>query len=240
MAQLYVLLCDDDPFYAKTLAEHVSRCFVSREINVSTQICSSVSELNSSLGKGAPDLLFLDLTLVDGDGYAVAEDIRRLRLKTEIVFVTSHAERMSEAFPYRPIGFLSKPSSPEQIDAVIERFLFFYYQDDTVYTVSNRETDMRIPLHNIVYFESSAHRVIIHLANGRDDVSQTRRLDDIDAELSSLGFTRVHQSFLVRMDAIERIDRTHMRVALINGRDLPISRSRYASVMEQFIHHRVR
>lgn len=235
-----ILFCDDDAIFAEALLRRVSHFFSARNIEISTDSCRCGKCLIDRLLEAPADLLFLDLTFADADGYALAEEIRRRRLPVEIVFVTSYPERMQDAFPFKPIGFLPKPPSDEEIEATVDRFLLFYWQTDAHYSVSSRDHGLRIPQRDILYFESSAHRIAIHRASDPEPVYQTRRLDDIAEELQNAPFLRIHKSFLVHLDAIASVDRTNMRVILINGKDLPISRSRYAQVIDQFIHYRLR
>lgn len=235
-----ILFCDDDKIFTAELLGRVSARCAEHEIEICTQICHSGECLLEKITTWQPDLLYLALSLSDADGYVLAEEIRRRRMAVEIVFVTSHAERMREAFPFRPIGFLAKPASDEDIDATVDRFLFFYWQTGACYSVSSRDTGLRIPHRDILYFESAAHRVTIHRAGGGEPVVHTRRLDDIAEELKDAPFLRVHKSFLVHLDAISSVDRANMRVVLTDGTDLPISRSRYAQVIDQFTHYRLR
>ena len=235
-----VLFCDDDKIFADELLSRVCARFAEREIEVCAERCHTGECLLEKIETSQPDLLYLDLSLSDADGYALAEEIRRRRMSMEIVFVTSHPERMQDAFPFRPIGFISKPVSDEDIDATVDRFLFFYWQTGAYYSVSSRDSGLRIPHRDIMYFESAAHRVTIHRASGAEPVVHTRRLDDIADELNGAPFLRIHKSFLVHLEAIASVDRANMRVVLTDGTDLPISRSRYAQVIDQFIHYRLR
>ena len=235
-----VLICDDDAPLAEDLRRQVEACFVSRDIAARTLICSSGVELNDILSQSPPDLIFLDLSLKDADGYRLAGEIRARRLKSEIVFVTSHPERMPDAFSYRPIGFISKPVSAKDIDDVINRFLLFYWITDACYCVRTREQSQQVPLRDILYFESNAHKVLIHLESQCEPLMQTRRLDEIAQELQDRPFIRIHKSFLVRVDAVSHVDRSKLRIILKNGVNLPISRRYYAQALEQFIHYQLR
>lgn len=235
-----VLICDDDAPLAEALRLRVESCFVSRDIAASIRICNSGAQLQSLLSERPPDLIFLDLSLKDADGYRLAGEIRARHLKSEIVFVTNHPERMPDAFPYRPIGFISKPVSEKDIDDVINRFLLFYWIADAHYCIRTREHSQQIPLRDILYFESSAHKVLIHLESRSEPLSQTRRLDEIDQELQDHPFIRIHKSFLVRADAISQIDRSGLRIILKRGFSLPISRRYYAQALERFIHYQLR
>ena len=235
-----VLICDDDAPLAEDLRLRAEACFATRSIAARIRICRSGAELLRLLDEAPPDLLFLDLSLRDADGYRIAGEIHARRLKSEIVFVTSHPERMPDAFSYRPIGFISKPVSAQDIDDAINRFLLFYWITDACYCIRSREHSQQIPLQDILYFESSAHKVLIHLESRAEPLMQTRRLDEIALELQDHPFIRIHKSFLVRADVISHIDRTKLRILLKNGTNLPVSRSYYAQALEQFIHYQLR
>lgn len=235
-----VLICDDDAPLAEALRQRVESCFVSRDIAACIRICNSSAELQDLLSARPPDLLFLDLSLKDADGYRIAGEIRSQHLKTEIVFVTNHPERMPDAFPYRPIGFISKPVSEKDIDDVVNRFLLFYWIADAHYCIRTRDHCQQVPLRDVLYFESSAHKVLIHLESRSEPLAQTRRLDEIAQELQDHPFIRIHKSFLVRVDAISHIDRSDLRIILKNGVNLPVSRRYYAQALERFIHYQLR
>jgi len=235
---IHILLCDDDPVFAQQLHAQVQTAFAAFSTDVSIRHCANAGCILHALQTGHADLIFLDLAVGPSDGYAIAGQIRSLHLPTEIVFVTNHPERMPEAFPFRPIGFLPKPPSDVDIAATVDRFIHFYWQEDPVYTLTSREQEVRIPLRSILYFESSAHHVLIHHSGAPEPAKQLRRLDEIEAEMTNASFVRIHKSFLVHMNAISTINRTNMRVVLHNGKDLPISRSRYAGVIERFTHYR--
>lgn len=235
-----VLICDDDAPLAEALRLRVESCFASRDIAACIRICNSGAELQGLLASQSPDLLLLDLSLKDTDGYRLAGEIRARHLRTEIVFVTNHPERMPDAFPYRPIGFISKPVSEKDIDDVVNRFLLFYWIADAHYCVCTREHCQKIPLRDVLYFESSAHKVLIHLESQSEPLVQNRRLDEIAQELTDHPFIRIHKSFLVRIDAVSHIDRSELRLILKSGVNLPISRRYYAQALERFIHYQLR
>ncbi len=232
-----ILICDGDALFAKNLGEQVSGCLLKRNIAASIRICDTGAGLRGLLSECRPDLIFLGLSLRDADGFRLAEEIRAQRLRTEIVFVTNHPERMPGAFSYRPIGFITKPASPENIEAVVNRFLLFYWNAEGCYCVRTRGHSQQVPLRDILYFESSGHRVFIHLESQPEPLHHTRRLDEVDQEMHDRAFIRIHKSFLVRLDAISHIDRSKMRVILKDGVNLPISRRQYAQVLEQFQHY---
>lgn len=237
---IQVWLCDDDAVLLEKLSKQVYFSFQQR--NVDANICTfeTAAALLGRLDESAPDLLFIDLVLKKEDGYELAAELRRRHQECEIVFVTNYPERMADAFIYRPIGFISKPASEDQLNQVINNFLLYYWDTQAYYAVSNRDLQTNIPLKDILYFESSGHKVIIFRENRPDPVSHIRKLDDIAGELRERAFVRTHKSFLVRLGAILSIDRRSMNLQLKDGKSLPISRRYYDEVMELYIKYRLR
>lgn len=237
---IYTLICDGDALPAEALSAQVEACFLKRGIAPSMRICNSGAELLELLPTFGPDLIFLDLSLRDGDGYRLAEEIRARHLQTEIVFVTNHPDRMPEAFSYRPIGFITKPATAGDIEGVVSRFLNYYWSAEVRYFVNTRENSQQLLLRDILYFESSAHKVYIHLKSQQEPLCQLRKLDEIEEELRDHAFVRIHKSFLVRLEAVSNIDRSNLRVTMEGGANLPVSRRYYAQALEQFIRYQLR
>lgn len=147
---------------------------------------------------------------------------------------------MPDAFAYKPIGFIPKPGSAEDITSAINRFLLYYWDLTRYYTVNTREQTIRIPVGDIAYFESSGHQALIHCKSQTDTIHQVRRLDEIAEELQEFAFLRIHKSFLVHIDSILRLDKTKMCAHLKDGKTLPISRSQYSQAVERFIQYQLR
>ena len=55
------------------------------------------------------DLLFLDIEMTGMDGIQVKDILEQKQSSMKIIFLTSHEERMIEAFGNHVIGFLKKP-----------------------------------------------------------------------------------------------------------------------------------
>ena len=235
-----ILICDDDSVFAEVLQEQVNKAFSKHHLDTQICCCNSGKALQTEFEKLSPDLVFLDLMLQDADGYQLAHEIRNAHAKTEIVFITNYPERMPDAFAYKPIGFIPKPGTAEDITSVINRFLLYYWDLMHYYAINTREQTIRIPVGDIVYFESSGHQVLIHCKSQTDPIYQVRRLDEIAEELQEFAFLRIHKSFLVHIDSVLRLDKTNMCAHLKNGKTLPISRSQYSDAVEQFIHYQLR
>ena len=67
---------------------------------------------------------FLDIELYGEDGMRLAEALIELQPRINIIFLTSHAEYMANAFELHCSGYVMKPLTPEKIRKEIEHLRF--------------------------------------------------------------------------------------------------------------------
>ena len=125
-------------------------------------------------------------------------------------------------------GYLLKPLSLEKLSRVMDRVLQAFQAG--TYAVRQRANVIRIPLHEILYVESSNSKCLLHRT---PDLSYTiyKRLDEIQQELGDQRFLRCHQSYLVNMDHIVQADSQFLLdsgdAVLIRQRDRKAIRQAY-------------
>ena len=74
---------------------------------------------------------------------------------------------------------------------------------------------------------------MLHLAETKEPVVVHRKMQDLEEELSSEGFLRIHKGYLVNYDYIRLIGDTC--VLLTNGERIPISRRKIQETKQQFL-----
>jgi len=82
---------------------------------------SEISQLLSSVTELKPDVIFLDIEMPEMNGLQLGEQLRRLGLEFEIVFVTAYRQYALDAFDVEAIDYLLKPINPEMLQRTIER-----------------------------------------------------------------------------------------------------------------------
>ena len=91
---------------------------------------------------------------------------------------------------------------------------------DRAYICRNGDTYYRVPISNILYFASD-RRPVPCVTEGRT-YTFYGKLDAVAEEIGA-AFVRVHQRYLVRAGAVDRMESGE--VILRNGERLPVSRS---------------
>lgn len=103
----------------------------------------------------------------------------------------------------------------------MERAQAALYRDlERAYICRNGDTHYRIPLAGILYFASD--RRLVRCVTENRTYTFYGKLDAVATEVGR-GFIRVHQRYLVRAGALDRMESGD--VILRNGEHLPVSRS---------------
>ena len=176
---------------------------------------------------GEMDLVFLDIEMGGLDGMETARRIRAADGSLAKVFVTGYSDYVYDGYAVGALGYLMKPPKPEALDDVLERAALLRLRDeDSVFVCRSGETLYRIPKKSILYFRSE-RRQIACVAQRRTYVFYGK-LDETEASVGE-GFVRIHQRYLVRAGAVERMEST--QVVLSSGEALPVSRACRAGAM---------
>ncbi len=170
---------------------------------------------------GELDLIFLDLEMRRLDGMETARRLRAGDEGLQMVFVTGHEEQVFEGYSVGALGYLLKPPAPGQLEQVLSRALSaLSRQRDRAYICRSGDAYYRIPLGRILYFSSDRRRVQC-VTPGRI-YTFYGKLDEVESEAGA-GFVRVHQRYLVRAGAVDRLEGGE--VVLRGEIRLPVSRS---------------
>lgn len=106
-----VLVVEDDTPLASNIVHLLG------PLQVQTTVASSAREARACVAERPYDVALLDLRLPDGDGIALANELKELSPGTELVIVTGHAtmDSMAEAIRGRVVDYLIKPFDPPQL-----------------------------------------------------------------------------------------------------------------------------
>ncbi len=112
----------------------------------------------------------------------------------------------------------------ECISAIIKKNEVYYFK------IPDKEK--RIDLSNVVFFESSNHSILIKMQDNQDYIFYDK-LNNIEKDIDSRDFLRVHQSYLVNIRYIKTLDRYSL--ILLDGSAIPVSRRNYKKVKDKLM-----
>ena len=169
---------------------------------------------------GELDLVFLDIEMGELDGMETARRLRDADEGLQLVFVTGYTDYVFDGYSVGALGYLMKPPKPERLDEVLDRAAAARFREgDKVFLCRSGETLYRVPKKRILYFASDRRQVSC--------VSTARtylfygKLDEVEREVGD-GFVRIHQRYLVRTGAVDRLEGSQV---FIGEEALPVSRA---------------
>ena len=194
-----------------------------------------------------PDIAFLDVQMPDLDGIEVA---RRLPEATRVVFTTAHSEHALTAFELSAVDYLLKPFGPARLMRTVERLSRKHHDPDYGTRIAQamsssatgrifvRSGNRILPVakNSIQYCVARKDYVQIVTTENKHILHLTMRA--LERELGQESFRRVHRSYIVNLEQVERFDPTtsdRYEAVLRNGVRVPVSRSQSRIIRRQGI-----
>lgn len=114
-----IVICDDSSFARKQMARALPQGW-----DVEVTLAANGHEALEAVRAGKGDVLFLDLTMPDLDGFGVLEIIRREDLPTLVIVVSGdiQAESQRRVKQLGAIAFLKKPVDAAELSKVLEDY----------------------------------------------------------------------------------------------------------------------
>lgn len=169
---------------------------------------------------GELDMAFLDIEMGELDGMETARRLRAADEGLQLVFVTGYTDYVFDGYSVGALGYLMKPPKPERLDEVLDRGLEARLRDgEKMFLCRSGETVYRIPRRSIRYFVSDRRQVSC-VAAART-YTFYGRLDEVERAVGE-GFVRIHQRYLVRSAAVDRLEGNQV---FVGEETLPVSRA---------------
>jgi two-component system LytT family response regulator len=238
------LLVDDESNSMVTLSKMIELYCPSLEI-IGTAL--TANEAISKINNLNPDLVFLDISLPDGDGFHVLEHVDYKDF--EVIFCTALNTYAIRAFEFSALHYLLKPIDPEELKKAIARFSTRHYSQ--MFTeqlgvlkevinkrlnkimISSNEGFELIEVAQIIRCESSGGYTIIYLMNGKKLVS-SKTLNTYEQLLCDSQFFRVHNSHLVNLNHVLRYEKGRGGiVCMTDGSKVDVAENRKTSFMDR-------
>lgn len=175
------------------------------------------------------DLIFLDIEMPLINGFDLLDG---MKVKPQIIFITSKADYAVKAFDYEATDFLQKPISKERFLKAVKKALELHQlRNDSsedlgeAIIIKSNLKKLKIYTSKIKWVEAFGDYIKIITDDENHLVLSTMK--SFENELPQGKFIRVHKSFIVN---VERIDKFNSKFAEIGNTKIPISRNKKDSI----------
>lgn len=244
--RLRAIVVDDEETARDLLCEYLA---AHPEVEIVAR-CVNGFEAVKAVAELAPDLLFLDVQMPKLSGFEVLELIGAREAAPAVIFTTAWDQYAVRAFEVHAVDYLLKPYPPERLAAALDRAAERLAQGDAPdwepllragkgggpldrILVREESRIVVLPVDRLDYAEARDDSVL--LKAGADKHLKPQTLGELEAALDPRRFVRIHRSYLLNVERLERLElyAKDSRVAILaDGTRLPVSRAGYARLKE--------
>ena len=209
MRQLTCMIVDDEPLAVRLLESYVEK---TPDLQLLASFTDSITAINA-VKEQKPDLLFLDIQMPNIDGMELAHSLPE---GTRVVFTTAFKEYAFESYEVNALDFLLKPIRYNKFLGSIEKARKVYdtqptavepkQQPNTVFARVDGEW-RNIPVAQIVYVSGMKDYVMFYLDGEKKPLISHLTMKAVEEMLPSDKFLRIHRSYIVAVDKIQKVDR---------------------------------
>jgi DNA-binding LytR/AlgR family response regulator len=215
-----VLIVEDDPILGDEIDAIISDAGYE-----TVGVARSAHEALEILGRTEPDLILLDIELEgDVDGVMLAEKVNE-SYGIPFVYLTSYTDKVTIDRVKRthPAGFIEKPFTKRSIISNIE--IAMYKDTPTKLTydelfVRDGNALVKVKFDDILYLQAYDNYTLVFTSAKKYTITQT--LKTVESKVPSTKFVRIHRSYVINLDVIEKITDGHVE---LQGKSIPIGRT---------------
>jgi two-component system LytT family response regulator len=232
------LLIDDEPIAIKSLKSLLEKhC---PEIDIVGTASNEEDAIQAILTQ-KPDLVFLDIELGGSSGFDLLKKCAMISF--EVIFVTAHNQFGIEAVKSHALDYLLKPLNVSELLLAVTNAIQTIEKKKPdagkLRTKKNRlslatlEGMIFVDTDDIMYAESEGRYTRFHLKDNTKHLV-SKNLGEYEQMPSMQGFSRIHNSYLVNLDYIQKYVRGRGGyVILKNGQSLEVSSRKKDDFLDQ-------
>ncbi|MFC2121857.1 LytR/AlgR family response regulator transcription factor [Bacteroidota bacterium] len=237
--KIKALIIDDERLARRKLISLLSNFERIEIIGEAENVDEAIIEIEDS----SPDVLFLDIQMPGQSGFDL---LNRIDYSGKIIFVTAFDEYAIRAFDVNALDYLLKPISPERLEKSVQKILSQENKEKVIKQELRYNDRLFVSLGNNHSFVSLSELILIKalgdytrlIINGNKKSVILRSMKEWEKILPDNHFIRIHRSFIVNINFIEKINKSenHNLSISLKGveKPLPISRSYRKKIRDKY------
>ena len=210
------IIVDDEPYSCEALATLLERYCPDIKL---LDICYSAADALKSMQEQRPQILFLDIEMPYMNGFEMLEKLPELNFK--LIFTTSYDQYAIKAIRFSALDYLLKPVDKDELQKAVQKAItasddplpqqleILLHKLNHPKVVVNKiaiptiEGLQMVPVESIIRCEADRNYTNLFLKN-KGKITASRNLKDLEEMLEDYSFARVHHSWLVNLNEVEK------------------------------------
>jgi len=232
------IIVDDEPYCCESLATLLER--FCPEVKVADICYNGVTALKA-IKEVVPQLIFLDIEMPKMNGFELLEKIGEINF--QIIFTTSYDQYAIKAIRHSAMDYLLKPVDRDELQKAVQRvtkrlknplpeqveiLLQKLHPGTPVAKIAIPTTEglHMVLVESVISCTADSNYTILNLKN-KQKIIASRTLKEIEEMLEDFSFARIHHSFLINLNEVEKYIRGEGGYVLMSdGSNVDVSRSR--------------
>ena len=243
---LKAVIVDDEPFCCTSLVTLLER--YCPEVKVAG-ICHSAEDGLIAIPEKNPQIVFLDIEMPGMNGFEMLEKLSIINF--EIIFTTSYDQYAIKAIRFSALDYLLKPvdreelqkavhkviqrshyPNPQQLEILLEKFHQPVSPSQKIALPSMEGLQM-IDVNSIICCASDSNYTTFILKN-KQKIIVSRTLKEIEEMLEEYSFLRVHNSYLINLNEIDKyVKGEGGYLVMSDGSTIDVSRSKKETLLNK-------
>lgn len=218
MEKLKAILVDDESSGLRSLYEKLQRHCPHVEV---LQLCDTAEKGIVAINSLEPDLVFLDIEMPVMNGFILLQNLHYKNF--ELIFVTAYDHYAIRAIRFSALDYLLKPVEVDELKMALEKAVVKKQSSHSHnprldlllenlgaekkkfrrIAIPQRDGVQLVKIEEIIYLEASVNYTILHL-NGGGKIIASRNLKEYEELLPTEFFVRIHHSFIINVNYIEK------------------------------------
>lgn len=153
-----IAILDDEDVFLDMLSKELHLILFSKNIEYKIKTFMRADDFLDYSQSHSIHLLFLDIDMPDYDGIALSKKIYKIMPNCSIIFITSHSEKMKEAFHLNIFAFIDKSELKERLSNTLSSYIDEYiYHSHLV--LPTPEGNQFLTEKEIVFFEKINRKI---------------------------------------------------------------------------------
>ncbi len=200
--------------------------------------CEDGLQALEAIKKQKPDIVFMDIEMPGMNAFDTLQQVSEIDF--QVIFTTAYDQYAIKAIKFSALDYLLKPIDADELIAAVDKAShellpvqqvqleqlkqsLLNPHDDFKLMIASIEGPYFVPTDDILYAEGQSNYTHFHLTRNRKIIA-SKTLLEYDNLLVDHGFMRVHKSYLVNLNYVERYLNKSGTLVMKGGMEVDVSR----------------